>query len=118
MVPTGNWTFWKISKIGTFSLFQIYTRGCLDVVNEIFIERLVPSLFVYGIFGITMLILQVLNIVCNCVTIRAIHREEKEEIRRRKKEFDEKNRLRAALSQSQLDNLSGGNEYQNQSELL
>ena len=59
-----------------------------------------------------MLILQVLNIVCNCVTIRAIHREEKEEIRRRKKEFDEKNRLRAALSQSQPDNLGCGNEYQ------
>ena len=65
-----------------------------------------------------MLILQILNIVCNCVTIRAIHREEKEEIRRRKKEFDEKNRLRAALSQSQPDNLGCGNEYQNQSELL
>ena len=72
------------------------------MVEEIFEERLVPLLFICTIFLIIMLILQVLHVVFNCLTIRAIFWEDKKEIERFLKTVQNLRKLKSG----QLDRLN------------
>jgi len=61
-------------------VFQIYSRGCLDVIEEVFSERLEPALFVYAISGIIFSILHICAIVTDIACIAAIKKEDKKEL--------------------------------------